>query len=91
MMITVMTMRIDCVLVKSFSSILSIGSSLGCLDRDYPGYQRFFSRFGMLAEQVTIKDLTEPEIKPPRARVNGDRAYARNSRKKFTAKLICPD
>lgn len=29
-----------------------------CLDRDCPGYQRSFSRFGMLAERVT-KELAE--------------------------------
>ena len=46
-------------LCPRFSSILSIGSSLyRCLDRDWPGYQRSSSRFGMLAERVT-KDLTE--------------------------------
>ena len=45
-------------LCPRFSSILSIGSSLRCLDRDCSGYQSSFSRFGMLAERVT-KDLTE--------------------------------
>ena len=36
-------------LCPRFSSILSIGSSLKCFDRDCPspGYQRSFSRFGL--------------------------------------------
>ena len=75
-------------LYPRFSSILSIGSTLRCLDRDCPGYQRSFSRFGMLAERVT-KDLTETGNRA--RKVSGTQGTWRQSlgekfEKKFTGK-----
>ena len=79
-------------LCPRFSPILSIGSSLKCFDRDCPGYQRSFSRFGlrfgMLAERVT-KELTETGNRA--RKVSGTQGTWRQSlgekfEKKFTAK-----
>ena len=87
MMMTVMMMRIDCALVFPPSCLYRLQPNR-CLDRDCPGYQRSFSRFGMLAERVT-KELTETGNRARKVspRVHWDRARTKPMREIREKKL----